>query len=133
MPPNPPKIAGVGRARLTALAAALVGCTLVVAACGDDEEVSGTLPPIATTSTTTTVLITTTTVQQFYVIQPGDTLSKIAESFGVDINDLMALNGITDPDHIEAGQEIEIPPPKVVHDSLPTTTGVPGSVPSTTG
>ena len=103
---------------MAALVLAAGGATLV-ASCGDDDDVADTLPPILTTTTTTTVFETTTTVQRFYVIQPGDTLSKIAESFAVDINDLMVLNGITDPDHIEAGQEIEIPPPRSVSNTLP--------------
>ena len=108
------------RARLAALVLAAGGATLV-AACGKGDDVADTLPPILTTTTTTTVFETTTTVQRYYVIQPGDTLSKIAESFGVDINDLMLVNGITDPDHIEAGQEIEIPPPRAVSNTLPST------------
>jgi len=107
---------------LAVLVLAVCGATLV-AACGKgDDDVADTLPPILTTTTSTTVFETTTTVQRYYVIQPGDTLSKIAESFGVDINDLMLVNGITDPDHIEAGQEIEIPPPRAVSNTLPPTT-----------
>lgn len=117
-----PKLAGVTRARLLGLVAATAVLPLVAAACGGSDQVAGTLPPIVTTTTTTTVLETTTTVQRFYVVQSGDTLSKIAQRFGVAIEDLMAINGITNPDHIEAGQTLEIPPPRVVLDSLPTAT-----------
>lgn len=104
------------------LAVGLAVMPTLAVACGDDEKASTTLPPIVTTTTTTTLLITTTTVQQFYEVQPGDTLSKIAEHFGVDIDDLMAVNGITDPDHIEVGEELEIPPAKNVAETLPSTT-----------
>lgn len=73
-----------------------------------------------TTTTTTTLAATTTTRVTYYVVQSGDTLSKIAESFGVDPNELMAVNGITDPDHIERGAELKIPPPKQVTQTLPS-------------
>ena len=107
---------------MAVLILAACGVAIVAGACGkNDDDVGATLPPILTTTTTTTVFETTTTVQRYYIIQPGDTLSKIAESFGVDINDLMLTNGITDPDHIEAGQEIEIPPARAVSHTLPPT------------
>ncbi len=92
----------------------IAGALCVVVACGDEEPVADTLPPIATTTTTTTTLVTTTTVQRYYEVQSGDTLFKIAERFGVSMDALIAINGITDPDKIEAGQQIEIPPATVV-------------------
>ena len=44
-----------------------------------------------------------------YTVQQGDTLSVIAVRFSVSINDLMAANGISDPDRIFPGQELRIP------------------------
>ena len=44
-----------------------------------------------------------------YVIQPGDTLSQIAERHGLPTIELARVNGITDPDKIYAGHIIEIP------------------------
>lgn len=44
-----------------------------------------------------------------YTVQPGDTLSEIAVRFGVTINDLMAANGISDPNNIYQGQVLRIP------------------------
>ena len=107
------------RARLGVLTAVMV-LPLVAGACGDDASSQQTLPPIITTTTTTTLNVTTTTARRFYVIKSGDTLNKIAASFNVKVDDLMALNGITNPDHIEVGQELEIPPEKLVIDSLPS-------------
>jgi LysM repeat protein len=99
---------------------------LAAAACGDDTQSGDTLPPIVTTTTTTTLFITTTTQLQVYEVQSGDGLGKIAEQFGVTMDDLMAANGITDPDHIEVGQQLKIPPPTT------TTTIAPSSTTSTT-
>jgi LysM repeat protein len=47
-------------------------------------------------------------------VQPGDSLSVIAERFDVRIEDLIALNGITNPDQIQAGQKLQIPPPTIL-------------------
>jgi LysM repeat protein len=111
-----------GSRRVALLSLCAVAAPLVVAACGSDSVATGTLPPIASTTTTTTIVVTTTTVPKYYKIQSGDTLRKIAKSFGVDTKELMALNGITNPDHIESGQVIRIPPPKQVANTLPKTT-----------
>lgn len=43
-----------------------------------------------------------------YVIQPGDTLSGIAQKYGTTVNALARLNGISDPDRIYAGDRIRI-------------------------
>lgn len=44
-----------------------------------------------------------------YVIQPGDTLSEIAQRFGTTTQTLAALNGITNPNLIYAGNTLRIP------------------------
>jgi LysM repeat protein len=45
-----------------------------------------------------------------YVVEPGDTLSSIAARFGVSEEALIQANGVTDPDTIQAGQVLVIPP-----------------------
>lgn len=44
-----------------------------------------------------------------YVIEPGDTLAKIAAVFGVSINELQELNDITNPRSIRIGSVLLIP------------------------
>ncbi len=46
---------------------------------------------------------------KFYKVKPGDTLSQIAERFGVSMQAIMEANGITDPDAIYVGQILRIP------------------------
>jgi len=53
---------------------------------------------------------------QFYTIKCGDTLSKIARTYGTSVNYLASLNGIANPDYIVAGTTICVraktaPPP----------------------
>lgn len=43
-----------------------------------------------------------------YVVEWGDTLSRIAERYNVTVNQLVALNGIDDPDLIIAGQFLSL-------------------------
>jgi murein DD-endopeptidase MepM/ murein hydrolase activator NlpD len=44
-----------------------------------------------------------------YIVQPGDTLSSIANRFNVSLNDLLAANPSIDPNLLAQGQEIVIP------------------------
>lgn len=52
-----------------------------------------------------------TPAQQEYVVQEGDTLTAIAQEFGVAASVLAAYNEIADPDVINVGQRLRIPPP----------------------
>jgi LysM repeat protein len=110
------------------LVAMAVMLPVAAASCGNDGASSATLPPIVTVSTTTTIFETTTTIQKFYIVKRGDTLGKIAKAFQVRLADIMAINGITNADDIQAGQELKIPTGAVVFTTLPT----PVTTPATT-
>jgi LysM repeat protein len=90
--------------------APLIGlAALVAGACGTTDQASrDTLPPIRTTTSTTT---TSTTIpnDRFYTIERGDTLAVIAARFQVTVESIVELNGLSNPDDIQAGQTIEIP------------------------
>ena len=43
------------------------------------------------------------------VVEWGDSLSVIAEDYGVTVAELLALNGLTDPDSLFVGQELLVP------------------------
>ena len=44
-----------------------------------------------------------------YIVQPGDTLSSIADRFGVTLDDLMAANSIVNANLLAVGQQLIIP------------------------
>ncbi|QNJ17732.1 LysM domain-containing protein [Synechococcus sp. A18-40] len=46
-------------------------------------------------------------------VQPGETLSEIADRYGVSTRQLMRLNGLRYSDYIEAGSRLEVPGPRV--------------------
>jgi LysM repeat protein len=48
-------------------------------------------------------------VQWVYTVQPGDTLSAISEMYDVSFADVVRVNDLTDPNHIEAGTQLIIP------------------------
>lgn len=126
------------RSRLSGAAMAGVALGLMtgaLSACGDDDDDGGssrqdTLPPIVTLPTTVpTTAGPSTTAPQFYEVQRGDTLTVIADSFGLPIVAIMELNGIENQDDIEAGQILQLPSRSIVATSLPaivtSTTAVP--------
>ncbi len=49
------------------------------------------------------------TSHRLYIIKEGDTLSEIAEEYGVSVERLVELNDISDPDLIYAGEILRIP------------------------
>ncbi len=93
---------------------------LGAAGCGRSDDgdiaVAGTSTIRVTTTTATTVVsetVATTappSTQLTYVVASGDTLSVIAERFGVSTEDLANFNAITDTNAIQVGQELNIPP-----------------------
>jgi LysM repeat protein len=106
------------------LSVAVLALAIAVAACGEDGGAADddVLPPIRTTTTTTTTSTTISTDRKFYTVKRGETLSLIAESFGVTVQSIVDLNGLTDANDIQADQTIEIPTGVVLITDLPTTT-----------
>lgn len=101
----------MGRARIVSVTLLTGAVCVFGAACGEPATGGATLPPIATTSTTsTTVFVPTTIVYVYHEVQSGETLFKIAENYGVTVDEIIAANDLIDPDHIEAGATLRIPP-----------------------
>ena len=46
-----------------------------------------------------------------YVVRPGDTLFRLARTYGVSVDALQRANGLTSPDHVRVGQILRIPGP----------------------
>lgn len=94
--------------------------------------------PTATATATATPLVTDTPIPsptptsspsppptppyRTYKVQRGDTPAYIASQFGITAEELMAVNGITNPSALQVGQELIIPHP-------PTATPTPSPLP----
>ena len=46
-------------------------------------------------------------------VRSGETLSDISYRFGVSVGTLMRMNGIRNPDLVEAGRPLQVPGPSV--------------------
>lgn len=42
-------------------------------------------------------------------VKEGETLSEIADRYGLSVNQLMKLNGLSNADHVESGQSLKVP------------------------
>jgi len=77
-----------------------------------DGDGAGTVPTASPSASASAGLPTATPAPtpRIYIVTTGDTLSRIATSNGVSIEDLLAANpNITDPDQIAIGDEVIIP------------------------
>lgn len=111
-PPRSQRVVQGALAVVASVAVAAAGALLVRSCNGDgDEPAPPVLPPLSSTTTTSTTTTTTTVaVVRTYEIQSGDSLFAIAQRFGVTVAALLEVNGIEDPDRIEAGQILTLPP-----------------------
>ena len=77
-----------------------------------------TLSVSPTPADTPTPAPTATPAFIIYTVKSGDTFGIIADDFGVSINELMQINGYTDPNSLGVGENLQIPivtkaPPQV--------------------
>jgi len=109
--------------RLLILPACAVGLVALVACGSDDASSVGALPPIRTTSTSSTSTTLFDATIQLYTVKRGENLSLIARSFEVPLDFLIEANKdqIDDPQNVQPGVTLKIPPYRIV-DELPTTT-----------
>ena len=49
--------------------------------------------------------------EQTYIVKAGDNPASIAAQFKIKTDDLMAANNIDDPQKLQIGQTLKIPPP----------------------
>jgi len=69
-------------------------------------------PVEAATETPTEAPTATPASLVVHVVLPGETLSSIGRQYGVTYQAIMEANGMTDPNLLQVGQELIIPPPE---------------------
>ena len=100
----------IGGAVAACLAAA---AALLLVACGAAKSHA---PPVTAAAQPTTVAPTTSTTAPpiTYQVKPGDTLSSIANQFGVAIGVLVARNHLANLNRLSVGQTLLVPAPPSV-------------------
>ncbi len=101
---------------LAAVAASFIG--------GDDSAVTTT----TSTSTSTTVPASTTTTSappSDYTVMPGESLFSIAQKFNLDMQEIIDLNDLADPDKLNAGDMLKLPSATGFVAVIPNTTAKP--------
>lgn len=84
-------------------------------------------PTITPTPTLTPIPATPTASAPFpYTVISGDTITSIADKFGVDFIIIMLLNGLNNDSVLAVGQELVIPDPNM---QIPTPTALPENMP----
>ena len=111
--PTPPRLAVLAGALVIAALALFFIPPLFLGLGGGGEENGPTPSPSASQAVPSASIEPTAPPEpsaEVYVIKSGDTLSKVATSFDLTLDELLAANPqITDPDKIAIGDEITIP------------------------
>ena len=109
---RPPAL--VAAVRVATVLAAMVALSGACASEPEAEPIPTTLPVLTTLrpQLTTTTIAAPPPQRRIYVVQPGDTLSRIANGFGVSVRSLMDENGKEDT-LLRIGEQLVIPPTMV--------------------
>ena len=110
-----------GRLQWSLLAISVISglIALVLSRGNDTDSIS------VETTVESTVPPSTTTIYYepvYYTVNPGDSLFQISKTYNLNMAELMALNGITDPDKVNAGQVLQLPVPTGFVPVAPSTT-----------
>lgn len=130
-------------AKIFCLAAAALATLALLAACAPEppETVLPTLPAVlditpaptldidATATAYARLALPTPTAAALYTVQGGDTLSDLAERFGTTVDELVAANGLTDPNALQPGQTLLIP--SLLRTPVADTAAPPATTPAT--
>ena len=91
-----------------AIAAVAVAAYLIVHSTLVHKHTSAPIPVVQTTTTSSGTASTRAPRKKFYVVQPNDTLSKIAAKTGVSVTTLERLNPNVSPDALHPSQRLRL-------------------------
>lgn len=104
--------------RIFSIFAVTVALTVLAACSAPPSNNNDATPPAASTTriavvatpntTPTSSTPVSTTVIEQYTVKNGDTLSAISQRYNISVDDLMRLNGLTDPNALQIGQVLKI-------------------------
>jgi len=97
-----------------------------------EAPVEPTLPVVSVTSPPSpTVVRNTPLALQAYTVRPGDSLGLIADLFDTTVEEIMTINGLSDPNSVGTGLVLYVPAPEVTPSPMTTTSPTDGEPPPT--
>ena len=69
----------------------------------EEEQATATAEPTATPAPTATPR------PEVHIVSAGETIESISLRYRVDVNELIALNELTNPNQVRVGQELRLP------------------------
>jgi LysM repeat protein len=82
---------------------------VVASIVGGDDETSVTETSVQTTTSVPQSTTTTSAPPTTYTVQMGESLFTIAQKYSLNMQEIIDLNGIEDPDKIAAGDILKLP------------------------
>lgn len=87
-----------------------IGQLLLIPDCEPDASATEAPATVATVEIAPDAEPTATTRPEIHVVSAGETIESISLRYRVDVNELIALNDLSDRNRLSVGQELKLPP-----------------------
>lgn len=92
---------------------------------GDEDSSAATTTSSSTSSTVPESTTTTSAPPSEYTVMPGESLFSIAQKFNLDMQEIIDLNKLSDPDKLDSGDVLKLPSATGFVAVIPNTTASP--------
>ena len=98
---------------------------VIASVVGGDADSAATTTTSSTSPTVPASTTTTSALPSNYTVMPGESVFSIAQKFNLDMQEIIDLNGLDDPDKVNAGDSLKLPGASGFVAVIPNTTAKP--------